>query len=154
MTIERTSHCEAETMDLAASLGRQLVGGELICLEGPLGCGKTCFVRGLVAGLGLDPTAVCSPSFVICRQYADHSGLTLVHVDAFRLTGPHELESIGWDELLESTDSVVAVEWPSRIQEALPRRRIVVKMEHVSPTSRLISLTAPPSLAVDWSATP
>ena len=119
-TVRRTSPSEDETLRLAAALGEQLRGGELISLEGQLGSGKTCFVRGLAAGLGLDATEVCSPSFIICREYSD-SRLKLVHVDAFRLKGPHDLDAIGWDELLESDDHVIVVEWPSRIREALPR---------------------------------
>ncbi len=150
MTVRRVTHGEKETVDLAARLGRRLRGGEVICLEGPLGSGKTCFVRGLAAGLGLDPAAVCSPSFVICRQYADHAPLILVHVDAFRLGGPQDLESIGWDELLEAGGNVVAVEWPSRIREALPPSRIEVVMEHAAPSSRSIALTAPAELEAEW----
>ncbi len=150
MTVRRSSRGEQETMDLAARLARHLGGGEVICLEGPLGCGKTCFVRGLAAGLGLDASAVCSPSFVICRQYTDHAPLGLIHVDAFRLTGPQDLEAIGWDELLEAADSVVAVEWPSRVEGALPAGRIEVVMEHTGLHSRLITLTAPPDLAALW----
>ncbi len=150
MTVRHSSHGEQETMDLAARLARRLGGGEVICLEGPLGCGKTCFVRGLAAGLGLDASAVCSPSFVICRRYTNHAPLGLVHVDAFRLTGPQDLEAIGWDELVEVTDSVVAVEWPSRIEAALPAGRIQVVMEHTGLRSRLLTLTAPPALAALW----
>jgi tRNA threonylcarbamoyladenosine biosynthesis protein TsaE len=137
-------------MDLAARLARRLRGGEVICLEGPLGAGKTCFVRGLAAGLGLDASAVCSPSFVICRQYTDHAPLGLYHVDAFRLNGPQDLDAIGWEELLDATDSVVAVEWPSRIQPALPEPRIDIVMEHTGVHTRQITLTAPPALADVW----
>ncbi|MHC4414391.1 MAG: tRNA (adenosine(37)-N6)-threonylcarbamoyltransferase complex ATPase subunit type 1 TsaE [Planctomycetota bacterium] len=150
MKIERLCHSEQETMALAAWLGRQLTGGEVICLEGPLGCGKTQFVRGLAAGLGLDPSAVCSPSFIICREHANHAPVGLAHVDAYRLDGAADLEAVGWDELLGAPDTVIAVEWASRIQPALPARRIEVAMEHVAPTARLITLTAPPELASGW----
>ncbi len=150
MTVRLSSHGEQETLALAARLARRLRGGEVICLEGPLGSGKTCFVRGLAAGLGLDASAVCSPSFVICRQYTDHAPLGLFHVDAFRLTGPQDLDAIGWEELLDATDSVVAVEWPSRIEAALPEHRIDIVMAHTGPHSRLITLTAPPTLGALW----
>ncbi len=147
MTIERSTASEAETVALARTLAGRLTGGEMICLEGELGSGKTCFVRGLAAGLGLDPSAVCSPTFVIWREYDDHAPLKLVHVDAFRLSGPQELESIGFDELLAAPDVVVAVEWPSRIKSALPARRIDVLLEHTGETSRRVTLTAPRELA-------
>ena len=148
-TVQRTSVSEQETLRLAAALGEQLSGGELISLEGQLGSGKTCFVRGLAIGLGLDATQVCSPSFIICREYSN-SRLNLVHVDAFRLKGPHELDAIGWDELLESNDQVIAVEWPSRIREALPLDPIDVTLEPTGETSRLITLTASPEIARRW----
>lgn len=150
MRLERRCDSEQETLALAAWLGRQMAGGELIALDGPLGAGKTCFVRGLAEGLGLDASAVCSPTFIIWRRYADHAPIGLVHVDAFRIGGPEDLESIGWDELLGMNDSVVAVEWPQRIGHALPATRIEVTLEHVAPTSRLIRITAPEDLATEW----
>ncbi len=176
MTVVRTTRCDAETIDLAARLGRGLAGGEVICLEGPLGSGKTCFVRGLATGLGLDPSEVCSPTFVIWRRYENHaplelcralrSGLrphtrsggdaltqtplALVHVDAFRLSGPQDLEAVGWEELLQAPDTVIAVEWPSRITEALPAQRIDVVMTHEAESARRISLDAPPEISSAW----
>ncbi len=147
MRIERRCRSEAETIELATVLGRRLTGGDVICIEGPLGCGKTCFVRGLAGGLGLEPQVVASPSFIICRRHATPRGLTLAHVDAFRLTGADDLESIGWEELLAGRDTVVVVEWPSRISEALPQRRIEVRMDHTGQTSRLVTITATGILA-------
>lgn len=153
MTVVRTTWSEAETLELAARLGRGLAGGEVICLEGPLGSGKTCFVRGLATGLGLDPSEVCSPTYVIWRRYEDHrdhAPLALVHVDAFRLSGPQDLDTIGWEELLEEPATVIAVEWPSRITTALPARRIDIVMTHEAETARRISLDAPPEIAAIW----
>ncbi len=150
MTVVRTTRCEAETIELAARLGRGLTGGEVICLEGPLGSGKTCFVRGLAAGLGLDPSEVCSPTYVIWRRYENHEALALVHVDAFRLSGPQDLEAVGWEELLEAPGTVIAVEWPNRITEALPAQRIDVVMTHEAESARRISLDAPPEIAAIW----
>ena len=109
--------------------------------------GKTCFVRGLAAGLGLDPSAVHSPSFVVWRRYDGDTPPALVHVDAFRLAGPEELESIGWDELLAATDAVIAVEWPSRISAALPDARIDVLIEHVGVGARRITITSRATVA-------
>lgn len=145
-----TSRSEAETLDLAARLARGLGGGAVIALEGDLGAGKTCFVRGLAQGLGLDASAVCSPTFVICRRYGDAAALGLVHVDAFRLGGPHDLDSIGWEELLAEPDSVIAVEWAGRIAEALPTERLEVAIDHLPDGARRIRLTAPPEIARLW----
>ena len=135
--IERVTESEDQTIALAASLGRTLRGGELIALDGPLGVGKTRFVKGLALGMGLDPHDVCSPTFVLCRRYG-----RLAHVDAFRLEGPEALESIGWDELIADRDIVVAVEWSSRISDALPSQRIDVNMTHAGTATRRIVLNA------------
>lgn len=150
MTVRRTTHSEAETVALATRLAGGLAAGDVVCLEGPLGSGKTCFVRGLATGLGLDHSEVCSPTFVIWKCYENDASLTLIHMDAFRLAGPEDLDSIGWEELLETPDAVIAVEWPSRISEALPARRIEVVLEHATESSRHITLDAPPQITTLW----
>jgi tRNA threonylcarbamoyladenosine biosynthesis protein TsaE len=94
-------------------LGRGLVAGAVVLLDGPLGAGKTAFVRGLAEGLGCDPEAVTSPTFTIVQQYSGR--VTLQHVDLYRLRA-EEVTDLGLDELLE--DAVVAVEWPDRWLDA------------------------------------
>ena len=126
-------------MALAATLGRRLSSGAVICLYGELGAGKTRFVQGLAAGIGVDPNTVSSPTFVICHEYRGAS-LRLAHIDAYRLHSVDELESIGWDELLGAPDTVIAVEWAARIAEALPADRLDVRMDHEGPTHRCITL--------------
>jgi tRNA threonylcarbamoyladenosine biosynthesis protein TsaE len=140
------SNSEADTMELAARLARGLRGGEVIALEGELGAGKTCFVRGLAQGLGLDAGAVSSPTFTICRRH-DGAALALVHVDAFRLAGPQDLDSIGWEEILAEPGSVVAVEWAGRVAEALPEGRVEIVIEHLAEDARRLRVTAAPALA-------
>lgn len=102
----------------------------VVLLSGDLGAGKTTLVRGLALGLGAADDAVSSPTFTIRM---DHRGASrpLVHIDAWRI-GPHDLESIGFDELLASS-AVVAVEWPERIADALPAGHIRIRLEHADP---------------------
>ncbi len=130
-----------QTRALAAALGRRLTGG-VVALTGTLGSGKTCFVKGLAEGLGLDAEEVSSPTFTICRR---HEGprYALVHVDAYRLAGGPELESIGWDEMLAAPATVIAVEWADRVAEALPPGRLEVHLEHTGPTARRITVVEP-----------
>ncbi len=142
MTIRCRTDAESQTVALAARLGRRLRAGDVVGLEGSLGSGKTRFVSGIAAGMGLRDADVCSPTFVICRVYRDHRPLALAHVDAFRLAGPQDLESIGWEEILAAPDTVVAVEWASRIAPALPQSRIDVTIDHTGPTGRLITISA------------
>jgi len=147
--LELTSHSEEQTQRIAALLAAELRGGDVIALHGPLGAGKTCFVRGLAEGLGLDASEVSSPTFVICAEYGeatDETRAKLAHLDAYRLSGPEELESIGLDELLARDDVVVAVEWAERCGEALPEVCIDVVLAHVDEQVRTIRIDADSSI--------
>jgi tRNA threonylcarbamoyladenosine biosynthesis protein TsaE len=120
------SRCEADTEALGAAIGAAARVGDLIALDGELGAGKTQLVRGLAAGLGLDPDQVSSPTFVIATEYArPRPGAApprcpLVHADAYRLAGGEDLEALGFDEL--TLGAVAAVEWASRVGAELAAR--------------------------------
>ena len=140
------TECEAHTIALATKLGARLKSGDIVGLDGELGSGKTCFVRGLAEGLGLDPRVVASPTFVIQQEYEAEGSMTLVHIDAYRLKGVQELETIGWEELLAARNTVIAVEWASRVESALPKLRIDVSLEHQGEHIRRVTIAAPPVL--------
>ncbi len=113
-----TTASAAETRALAAALAAELGPDTTLALHGDLGVGKTTFVQGLAQGLGVRE-AVTSPTFAI---YAVHrgTGRTLVHLDAYRLDGARQLEDLLLDEFLVSP-WVLAVEWPERVADWLPR---------------------------------
>jgi len=120
---------ERETEQLGAAIGRTLRGGDVLALEGPLGAGKTRLVRGIAAGLGLDPAEVSSPTYVLVQEYGPSpAGLTVAHADAYRLDDSASLESIGWDELVGEPDVVTIVEWASRIADALPATTVWIDL--------------------------
>lgn len=139
-TVQIQTDSEQQTMALASSLARRLQGGDVVTLDGPLGSGKTCFVRGMAIGLGIDPGEVSSPTFVIRHEYAAPSGPSLTHLDAYRIHDPDELESIGWEELLQSSSTIIAIEWAGRITSALPAGTINVTFAHLGLTSRDLTL--------------
>jgi tRNA threonylcarbamoyladenosine biosynthesis protein TsaE len=148
--IEIISHSEAQTRRLAMRLAARLCRGDVIALTGPLGAGKTCFVRGLAEGLGLDPHEVSSPTFIMCQEYEPpegQGGALLVHVDGYRLTSDDELATIGWDEYLGARDAIIAVEWADRLGDALPEACIDIGMSHVDEHSRRLRISAPASLS-------
>lgn len=115
------------TFALAALLGRSIgARGLAIGLVGPLGSGKTVFVKGLAEGLGVDPRVVSSPTFVIAQEYPVPEGPErLHHLDFYRLASEAELESIGFLDLL-GPGQVLAVEWLDRFPEALGPDRLEV----------------------------
>ncbi len=120
-------------------IGQLLRGGEALALIGDLGAGKTALVRGIVAGLGIPPTSVTSPTFVLVHQYQGR--LPLIHIDLYRLRTPEETESMGLSEYF-TNDAVTAIEWADRFPELLPGDRLEVQLTHRTPTSRKAQLEA------------
>ena len=140
----RTSHSVRDTESIAAELARTLNGGEVIALYGDLGAGKTQFTRGLLIGLGGDGRDVSSPTFVLLNVYATaRADLKLFHLDAYRVHSAEDFDAIGFGELLEQ-NGVVVVEWPSRVEDLLPRgpggKRIDVYLETTSAHGRRIRI--------------
>jgi tRNA threonylcarbamoyladenosine biosynthesis protein TsaE len=115
------------TRALAQALARCIEGGVVVALDGPLGAGKTAFAQGLAAGLGVDPAAVTSPTFVLACEYPTPDGRRLVHVDLYRIGSRDELEEAGLADWLDG-DAVVAIEWAERFAEALPGDRLSLRL--------------------------
>ena len=123
-----------QTLECGAELGRSIgANGLAIALIGPLGAGKTVFVKGLATGLGVDPRIVSSPTFVIAQQYVLPSGPeTLHHVDLYRLESSIELEAVGFYDML-AAGQVVAVEWADRFPNVLGPEFLSIEFEGPSP---------------------
>lgn len=108
------SHSESETFALGENLGRELRGGEIILLDGPLGAGKTILVKGLAAALGINPEEVTSPSFTLVNPH--HGRLLVYHIDLYRLdAGASAAHAVDLDEVLTDEDAVVIIEWAERL---------------------------------------
>ncbi len=115
--MKMTSTCEKDTFQLGFSLAKDAKPGDIYCLEGDLGAGKTVFAKGF--GWGLDITEpISSPTFTILHEY--HEGrLPLYHFDAYRIDDPGELYEIGYDEYFYG-GGVCLIEWPSKVAELIP----------------------------------
>lgn len=124
-----------ETIELGRLLGKQLRGGEIIAVTGPLGSGKTHFIKGLAAGAGGGNMAeVNSPTFVIVNEYQGR--FQIFHLDAFRLANETEFELLGFDELCHP-GSVVVIEWADKVAGVLSEvETIDVFLAHIGPTQR------------------
>lgn len=132
----RTSS-EEETSAAGRDFAAELRAGEVVLIDGPLGAGKTAFVRGLADGLGADPEDVSSPTFTILQQYS--STPMLYHADLYRLT-PAEVADLGLEET--GLDGVLAVEWPDR-WVAQPRSAIRVQIDDRGGSERRIAIVRP-----------
>ena len=124
MVIE--SYSENDTYGLGLGLGKSARSGQIFCLDGDLGCGKTVFCAGFAKGLGIN-TPICSPTFTILQVY-EEGRLPLYHFDVYRIADSFEMDEIGFDEYAGG-GGVCLIEWGSRINDILPPETIFVNME-------------------------
>ena len=110
------SQSEDDTREIAKTLAAELTAGSVLLLSGDLGAGKTAFVRGLAAGLGISPEEVTSPTFTLVHEYRG-GRLPLIHVDLYRLDRA-DLDELGLDEDL-AAGGVVAIEWAERLSRRI-----------------------------------
>ena len=103
-----------ETFRIGEEIGAQLNGGEILLLDGPLGAGKTVFVKGLATALGVDPDEVTSPSFTLVNPYDGR--LPVFHIDLYRLDeGAPAAEAVDLEEMLSNERAVIIIEWAHRL---------------------------------------
>ncbi len=114
-----------ETSNIGFQLGKLLNSGDIICLTGDLGTGKTHITKGIAKGLGINDT-ITSPTFNIVNEY--NSGrLKLNHFDVYRVSDPDEIYSIGFDDYIFS-DAVSIIEWANYIEEILPKEYLHINI--------------------------
>jgi tRNA threonylcarbamoyladenosine biosynthesis protein TsaE len=126
-----------QTAAIARRLVRTLAPGTVLALVGPLGAGKTAFVKGLAAGLGLPPREVVSPTFTLVHEHA--GARPLFHADLYRLSGPEQVAELGLDDYA-GRGGILAVEWAERAGAALPRDTVTVTFTVTGPGTRRITV--------------
>jgi len=164
-----TSKSEKETQKIASDFAKQLKGGEVLCLMGDLGAGKTAFTKGLAKGLGVK-NIITSPTFVLMKVYEtrEHKNIKilkqgkekfsppyqggvrggcrdlppkqLVHIDAYRLTDGEALKQIGALEYFNDKNCVTVIEWADRVKNIWPSGAIKIKFKILEGDKREISL--------------
>ena len=110
------THSPEETWTLAAELADEFTAGTVIALHGDLGAGKTCFIQGYAAALGIDEP-VTSPTYTLIGEYQGR--LPLHHIDLYRLSGPEEALGLGLEEYFD-VNGITAIEWAERAEGLLP----------------------------------
>lgn len=132
-TLDFFSRSPEQTRRVGMRLGAALRPGDVICLQGDLGAGKTTFVQGLAQGWGtLD--AVSSPTFIIVNLYRRADGAQLFHMDAYRLDSLPEAEELDVESML--AQGPLLIEWPERIQGLIPPNCIWLEMEYLAEEHR------------------
>ncbi|MGN0159481.1 MAG: tRNA (adenosine(37)-N6)-threonylcarbamoyltransferase complex ATPase subunit type 1 TsaE [Brotaphodocola sp.] len=124
--IIKETHSPDETYALGKKLGEQAVAGQIYCLDGDLGVGKTVFTQGFASGLGIDGP-VNSPTFTIVQQY-DDGRLPLYHFDVYRIGDVSEMDEIGYEDCFFG-EGVCLIEWSQLIPEVLPEQVIRICIE-------------------------
>ncbi len=129
------SASETETRSYAAQLATTLRENEKICLIGPLGSGKTTFVRGFVEAFGIRNSHVQSPTFTLVREYG--SKPKIYHIDLYRLEKEEDIFEAGIYEIL-TCDDLVLIEWADKLQKYSPRDHITLRFSHGDQNNRII----------------
>ena len=133
------SRSPEQTRRIGMRLGSALQAGDLICLQGDLGAGKTTFVQGIAQGWG-SQDSVSSPTFILVNMYRRADGSQLFHMDAYRLDSTPEAEELDLDSML--AESALIVEWPERMDGLIPAERLWVELEHVADEEREMKFNA------------
>jgi len=115
-----------ETIAKGKEFVTSLEAGDIVCLQGDLGAGKTHFVKGMAEGLGIDSNDVSSPTFTLINEYGGDK--LLYHFDCYRMESPREALEIGAEEYFYG-DGVTVIEWPERIESLIPPEAIWISIE-------------------------
>ena len=137
--VECRSPSPERTREIAAVVAGVLAPGDVVALSGDLGAGKTCFVQGVAAALGVTEH-VTSPSFVLVREYGSGT-IPILHIDVYRLGNLQELVDLGYEEFLDPKQ-IVLIEWGDAVGPLLPDEYLQIDVHAPTETDRLIELIA------------
>jgi tRNA threonylcarbamoyladenosine biosynthesis protein TsaE len=136
-----------ETQTLAAELSQKILQQKpgktalVLALSGDLGAGKTTFLQGLAKGLGIEEI-VNSPTFVILKRFeiSGSNFKNFYHIDCYRLNEPKEILDLGFSEIINNPQNIVAIEWPEKIAALLPKKNINISFDHLLEDKRDIHI--------------
>jgi tRNA threonylcarbamoyladenosine biosynthesis protein TsaE len=139
-TVDFISTSEAQTLRLGVRLGELLSPGDVVCLRGELGTGKTVLTRGIGRGWG-SASRVTSPTYTLVNEYPRlRDGVILYHLDCYRLETWMDAVTAGVEDILTAR-AVLVIEWAERVETLLPADSLWIALRHISDTRRGIRLT-------------
>ncbi len=133
-----TSSSPEHTFSLGFHVGTFVHPGDILCLIGHLGAGKTLFVKGIAKALSVNSEQVTSPTFTLINEYA--GDYLLYHFDVYRLENPEELEDLGYEEYFYG-DGICIIEWGDRVTSYLPQEYLQIGIDKIDETTREIRFT-------------
>lgn len=133
-----TTYSERETLQFGKELAKRIDKGDVLCISGDMGAGKTHLIKGIAEGFGIDPTKVNSPTFTLVNEYNGH--IKLFHFDLFRVKNEKELLEIGLEEYLYG-DGVCLIEWPEKMETLIPENAVNVKISKLGSQTRMIEIS-------------
>jgi len=136
-TVDFISHSADQTRRMGARMGQLLDGGEVLCLVGDLGTGKTCLVQGIGRGLGV-ADQITSPTFTLVSEY-DGTRFPLYHIDLYRIVDVKAAFTFGLDEYMYGS-GICAIEWAERVQQLWPQEYLLVNLRHIDESKRGLTL--------------
>ena len=140
------SRSPEQTRSMGVRLGAALQAGDVICLQGELGAGKTTFVQGLALGWGsLD--AVSSPTFILVNVYRRGDAARLFHMDAYRIDSTPEAAELDLEGML--AQGALIIEWPGRIRKLIPEEHLWIEFEYAGEEGRMLRFEPHGSRPVD-----
>lgn len=135
-----TSYSVAQTIAIGRMIAENLKPGDIICLFGQLGSGKTVLTKGIAEGLGIKKEDILSPSFVLLREY-EQGRLPLYHFDLYRLAAGDEILGLGYEEYFYGR-GVAVIEWAEKLKRLLPEEYLRVELSLRGEKKRLLKLSA------------
>ena len=129
------SHSVQETIQLGKDFAKELTPGDVVCLEGDLGAGKTHFVKGIASFFGVKEEQVNSPTFTLINEY--QGSVPIFHFDCYRLENEREALEIGAEEYFYG-EGISIVEWPQKIRNLIPPDSVWINIKHSGDTKREI----------------
>jgi len=128
----------SETIRIGRSMGSRLLPGDVVALVGELGAGKTQFIKGLAAGVGIgNPTYISSPSFTLINEYPGR--VPFYHIDLFRLEREKEAQELGLEDYFQG-EGIAAIEWADKIPSLLPKEMLLIHIAYTGKNTRSLKI--------------
>jgi len=138
--MEKISNSISTTLSIGKKVSDNLSAGDIVCLFGELGSGKTVLAKGIASGLGIDKRKIVSPSFVLIRQY-NKARLPLYHFDLYRLKALKDIAFLGYEEYLYG-EGVAVIEWADRLGRIMPKEYLGIELLVRGDSRRLIRFSS------------